>query len=322
MKDENNLFKLKYFTMSTLQISNTTLPTSAIQLIDIHTNGGPLPSQYDFVDQLIHQLNQDYENGVITLQECKELASALFETCPDTVPGRSLEKKYGYAGDFEAIDKIYQQSLSIHPTGARWDHYFHQHGSCKAVRNRKDYFKNLLKNRLVGRSQFNLLNVASGPARDLKELYQELNARHGELSTTCVDMDSDAIAFASQMTSEYSDQIEFVNKNAFKFRTEKKYDVIWSAGLFDYFNDKAFKLMLMKFRQWLKPGGEIVVGNFNQDHNPTRAAMEIIGDWFLNHRTEEQLRELARDAGWAKHQIFVGREPENVNLFLHLRSGN
>lgn len=307
--------------MKTLPLTRIPLPSVANRLLDIHLKGGPESNQYEEVDSLIHDLYTSYQNGSIDVNDCKSWATMLFELCPDTVPGRSLAKKYGYAGDFESIDHLYQQSLSINPTGAKWDLYFHQHSACKAVCNRKEYFKSLLKDRLVGTKQYHLLNVASGPARDLKELYDELNDRHGRLLTTCVDMDADAISFAGQMTSEYRDQIEFVNNNAFKFKTVNKYDLIWSAGLFDYFSDKAFRLMLLKFKAWLKPGGEIVVGNFNQSHNPTRPAMEIIGDWFLNHRTEEQLMELALDAGWPKHQIFVGREPENVNLFLHLSSG-
>ena len=111
----------------------------------------------------------------------------------------------------------------------------------------------------------------------------------------------------------------FIKKNIFRFNTEDKFDIIWSAGLFDYFDDKAFIMLLKKFRNWLKDDGEIIIGNFNENHNPSRAYMELFGEWHLNHRTDEQLYHLAKQAGYENQKISVGREPENVNLFLHLK---
>ncbi len=101
--------------------------------------------------------------------------------------------------------------------------------------------------------------------------------------------------------------------------TKQTFDLIWSAGLFDYFDDKLFAALLRRFRNYLKSGGEIVVGNFNQDHNPSRAYMEILGNWFLHHRTEQQLIDLAQKADFEHWQLSVNREPENVNLFLHIK---
>ena len=46
--------------------------------------------------------------------------------------------------------------------------------------------------------------------------------------------------------------------------------------------------------------------------------MELFGDWYLHHRTSEQLIYLAREAGFTQSQITVGNEEENVNLFLHI----
>ncbi len=46
--------------------------------------------------------------------------------------------------------------------------------------------------------------------------------------------------------------------------------------------------------------------------------MELFGEWFLYHRTEEHLINLAEQAGFDKEKISIGRENEGVNLFLHL----
>jgi hypothetical protein len=46
--------------------------------------------------------------------------------------------------------------------------------------------------------------------------------------------------------------------------------------------------------------------------------MELIGDWFLQHRSAEKLKSLAKAAGAADCHITVGEEAEGVNLFLHI----
>ena len=47
--------------------------------------------------------------------------------------------------------------------------------------------------------------------------------------------------------------------------------------------------------------------------------MEIFGEWHLTHRSPEELCRLAMEAGFKKENIRVGREEENINLFLHLK---
>ena len=47
--------------------------------------------------------------------------------------------------------------------------------------------------------------------------------------------------------------------------------------------------------------------------------MELMGDWCLQHRTADDLIELALRAGFLDSQIYVGQEPLGINLFLHAR---
>ena len=69
---------------------------------------------------------------------------------------------------------------------------------------------------------------------------------------------------------------------------------------------------------WTKAGGEVIIGNFG-DVNPSRNYMEIVGDWYLIHRSADQLMELARAAGAKMENVSIGSELEGVNLFLHVR---
>lgn len=274
--------------------------------------------KYSEVDFLVNKLKADMEDVEAQQAFCAALKEAVGPSfLNNTVIGHSLRKPMGYSGDFMIIDNLYKYHRSDKGEYENWDKYLQQHTAPKAVRNRKEYFKSLVRNMMTEKESMSLLNIASGPARDLCEVYDTLDEKQ-RLRTTCVDMDADAIAYATTLNDAHLSDIDFVNKNIFKFKNSHKYDLVWSAGLFDYFNDKAFVLMLEKMSRWVTEGGSIVVGNFNEDHNPSRAFMEIFGDWYLIHRTEDQLRSLALEAGFAPSQISVGREPENVNLFLHI----
>jgi len=57
------------------------------------------------------------------------------------------------------------------------------------------------------------------------------------------------------------------------------------------------------------------VGNF-APHNPTRAYMEWIGNWYLVYRTAEHLARLADQAEIAESRVAVGREALRIDLFL------
>jgi hypothetical protein len=72
-------------------------------------------------------------------------------------------------------------------------------------------------------------------------------------------------------------------------------------------------------KNWVTKNGEIIIGNFNQNNNPSRGYMELFGEWYLHHRTENELIFLAKEAGFSEIQIHIGKEEEDVNLFLHLR---
>jgi len=131
-------------------------------------------------------------------------------------------------------------------------------------------------------------------------------------------MDAHAIAYSKKMTSKHAGKINFILKNILRFDCEEKFDIIWSAGLFDYFNDAVFVRLLKRMKNWLQPNGRIVIGNFNQEYNPSRTYMEVMGEWFLEHRSEAHLLSLAEKAGYTNCTISVEREQENVNLFLNI----
>jgi hypothetical protein len=117
---------------------------------------------------------------------------------------------------------------------------------------------------------------------------------------------------------KFNGQISYIKINALRFNSFKLYDLIWSAGLFDYFKDKHFTFLIRKYINCLTEDGEMVISNFSTK-NPTKRLMEVLSDWYLNLRTESDLYRIASDANIDKEMVSVDKEPLGINLFLKIR---
>lgn len=285
------------------------------QLASVFDKGGPEPTEYA---RLNDAFNQFYQHA--TAEDIAQLQKTITFLLNDkafqsSTFGHAFCKPHGYAGDFELIDKMYQQAISGHATYRKWDEFYHWHAAARAVRNRKSYFKYLITTYLQAPRSFRILNVASGPGRDMLEALEA--HPEADLHFDCVEMDLNAILYAVKLNKFHLPHLTFYNKNVFRFTPKRQYPFIWSAGLFDYFDDKTFVRMLGKMLDWLTPHGELVIGNFSTN-NPTRGYMEVLCDWKLHHRDETALLNLARACGSPLTKIRIGQEPQGVNLFLHV----
>lgn len=278
----------------------------------IISNGGPTKSDYSALKQAIDEIRNLSEEDE---QSLMEILKPVLDV--NTMQGHAHIKPHGYSGDYEMIDKIYTQWKSNDPNLKLWDDFFHSQEAPIAVRNRKKYFINLVKTITQSSTQpINILNIGSGPARDVKEYYDI--DKTSPVRFDCIEMDKKAIHYASSLCHEHIDKINFINKNIFRFKALKKYNLIWSAGLFDYFSDKQFISLLQRLKNNAVKNGCIVIGNFS-NNNPSKSYMEKFGSWFLNHRSKDELIELAIKSGIKIDSIRVTHEEKGVNLFLHVK---
>ena len=113
-------------------------------------------------------------------------------------------------------------------------------------------------------------------------------------------------------------KLNFVNKAIKNVITrglsDADFDVIYSAGLFDYFSDPVAQLGAKALFKHLKPGGKLVIGNFNQT-TPNQFTMRLALDWSLIYRSEDDLKRLYANLG----ELNIEQEPEGVNLFCVIR---
>ena len=288
------------------------------QFIDtLVTQGGPDESDYELFGAWLDEIGGLAEKGELSRDEITELQNRFGEaSSPATLQGFSFLKPHGYAGDYEIIDKLYRRHINPEKHLANWDRYFHTLPAVNAVRNRKTYFHELLDRRVAHSSgALKVLNIASGPGRDI---YEYLSIHHDEnIQFHCVDHDPNAISYAGALCANYTGNVIFTHGNAVRFKPEPRYNLVWSAGLFDYFDDRLFVFVLKRLCSGLLPGGEAVIGNFSPC-NPTRHYMRLM-DWVLHYRDAGQLVDLAERCGIRREQISIGKEPEHINLFLHVR---
>ena len=279
--------------------------------------GGPDFEDYGSFTQWLADAADAIKEGTLSASEIHQLWFNLGdEYMADASVGNILEKRHGYAGDFEVIDKLYRQHLPAKHD--KWDRYLHAQGASVAVRNRKQYFIDLVMACATQQHpvKCRVLNLGSGPARDVRE-YLEFFHDH-PVHFDCVDMDGKAIAYASELCRDHLAHITFQKANVLRYYPQQQYHLIWSAGLFDYLSDCLFVLTLRRYYKAILPGGEMVVGNFGPN-NPTHNCMFVMGNWTLLYRDAEHLKKLAREAGIEDSLLSVKSEPLRINLFLHIQ---
>ncbi|MBM3881625.1 MAG: hypothetical protein FJ387_18190 [Verrucomicrobia bacterium] len=131
--------------------------------------GGPDENDYSDFDTWLARLHPLASDGTVSPPELTAIRSMFGAALsPATMQGFALAKPHGYAGDYEVIDRIYQQYISPDPHLANWDRYYHHQAAPQAVRNRKHYFHKLLDHH-ASRQPLRVLNIASGPGRCMFE---------------------------------------------------------------------------------------------------------------------------------------------------------
>jgi SAM-dependent methyltransferase len=272
-------------------------------------NGGPELRDYEEFVFIVNTLDEK------NLHEFREVINPILNV--NTLIGRSYTKPFGYPGDFYLMDHIYSNHVNGDKKYRNWDIFYQDQAGTTAVRNRKDYFiSQCLNLALKKHGEKRVLILGSGPATDVNEF---LNMYTGnDISFDLVDYDQNAIDFSSAKNKKFEKLISYHKVNVLRFEPYMRYDLIWSAGLFDYFKEKHFVYLLKKYINYVAEGGELVIGNFSTE-NPSQILMEVVSEWYLNYRSREDLLKIAGEAGLLNRKVFVDAETLGVNLFLNIQ---
>lgn len=279
-------------------------------LMSLVEKGGPEPDDYKEFTALVNNLEDE---------ELEVFRDIIRESLNEnTLIGHGFVKPYGYPGDYTLIHNIYKEYVNPDARYTNWDRFFQDQAGAHAVRNRKAYFlARCAEIDIPGEGEKRVLILGSGPATDVHDYLKD----HPEsnIKFDLVDFDQNAIDFAKSQNLDFEDVISYIKINVLRYKPNHWYDLIWSAGLFDYFKDKHFVYMINKYYKYLNEGGEFIIGNFSNS-NPTRRLMEVLSDWYLNHRSKYDLLRMALEAETKEEQIEIEMEALGVNLFLRIKA--
>jgi extracellular factor (EF) 3-hydroxypalmitic acid methyl ester biosynthesis protein len=244
---------------------------------------------------------------------------------------RALEKPLGYAGDYEMMNMLYREPAEGETLlGRALNLCFTDEPAAQANKNRIQYIGRLIRQAVARTAPGGRTRIASlgcGPAREIETLLKtepELGAR---LEIALIDQEERAIAHCERtlapLAASTGARVHFIRESLRTLLTRDSLaqklgqrELIYSAGLFDYLDDRLFRRILGVLYTGLCDGGRLVIGNVAA-HNPSRWIMEYFAGWFLIHRSAAELLELAGELPQDARRE-VDAEPSGVNLFLHI----
>lgn len=242
---------------------------------------------------------------------------------------RAYTKPLGYAGDYEMMNMLYRD----HREGASLfakalNVYVTAEEAAVANINRIEYLGNLIRTRIAAsnRERVRIASIGCGPSQEISALLRQSPELGARLEVALIDQEERAIAQCERELAPFARstglRVQFIRESLRKLLTTASLgdalgerELIYSAGLFDYLSDRTFRVLLSTLYDALSEGGLVAVGNVATG-NPSRWTLEYLLEWFLNHRTPDELRALASNLSPAPSLMEVSSEPSGYNLFL------
>lgn len=243
----------------------------------------------------------------------------------------AFEKPGGYPGDYETLEFIYNNVPTSKGFGYCADETFLANDYAKAVRNRKDTMKQILKSYLnsdPGDAQ--ILNVACGASRDLRELFTENTFDlSGRVTFTLIDKSADALDFSTKQLENRPKGIDIkgFNHSVYDYLKDPDthrdllgpMDMVYSIGLADYIPAEGFRDLMGFFYSLLKPGGQLVIAH-KDSKNYHPLTPDWWADWSFHLRDIDDVVNLAKTSGIENYDLTIEQEDDtNIIFFLIIR---
>jgi SAM-dependent methyltransferase len=149
-----------------------------------------------------------------------------------------------------------------------------------------EYRIKYLANKIENYRSCKIASIASGSAIELAETM-------GFNKNEYYAYDIDARALARAQLRDIPN-LTIHKMDCTKFKSDLKFDLIYSAGLFDYFTEEQSKSIIANLFDHLNEGGQLIIGN--ADINVTgQAIMNELLNWKLIYKSKEQLIRMAGD---------------------------
>jgi SAM-dependent methyltransferase len=253
----------------------------------------------------------------------------------DPYTHRAATKPRGYAGDAVMMDFIYN-GAPPQDTSAVGRSVFSATTRVSmglSVLYRRQLLKSLIDDTVVTREAGRILSVASGHAREFEGSLVGSPVFQGDV----VVLDQDALSCAEVARVHAGAPVRVVNAGVRELLSGPRahslanslagslagslaeslgqFDLVYSAGLYDYLPDALARRLTARLLKMLRPGGRLVIANFVPGGSG-RGYMELFMDWTLILRNEAALRDLSLAAGAA--QVSTFHDPHRNVVYAEL----
>lgn len=228
----------------------------------------------------------------------------------DPICYRAHSRPRGYSGDAALLDMIYRRDYKGVDKREVTDFgglLFSVMASCNAphaVRTRAVLTGQAIDRLLSENGSANILSVASGHLEEFNhsELWHDSSAHIDALDQDENSLDEIARRFPLKDIDFHQTSITKLLKKSF---LQKRYDFIYSNGLYDYLSDRMAARLTQSLGNRLIPSsGKLLVWNFHKSMRD-RAFMDTMMDWKLVYRDEADLKRLATIAFGDSEQFDV-----------------
>lgn len=245
-----------------------------------------------------------------------------------SVVRRAFEKPRGYPGDYKLIETIYNNEAISEGIGYCYDRYFLSNAYAVAVRNREIKMQELLLDFIeeTGSSKINILNLACGSCREIKEAFIDSHRNFNKsICFNLVDQDVEALEFSKKALKSDSKKLSlsFFNQNILEYLKDGdkhskvlgKQHLIYTIGLADYLPDRILKKLLAFCFSILENRGRLIVAHKDiSEYKPLPANWWC--DWEFYSRDENDMLDLISKSEMKNFNIRIEREKSGVILFL------
>jgi extracellular factor (EF) 3-hydroxypalmitic acid methyl ester biosynthesis protein len=283
--------------------------------------------------QVMDDFNGQLQKAATLLKETEAAnyawGYAFKEIFPYFMRSRFAERAYykpsGYAGDHVMMEMIYaNQPDGDGKLGRLMDGWCLDSSAARAVRGRREFLKKQLET-LCGKKSENreairIMNLACGSNRELFDFLADC-AYTEKISALCIDADPRALEYTHRYINTFAHKasVKLMNDNVVHWaigRVRHNFglqDIIYSAGLTDYLDDRILAALINRSYECLEEEGTLIIGNFGYENN-NKAFLDYILQWRLTHRSEDDLLRIFSKTRFGEH-VEVMAEENGVNLF-------
>ncbi len=293
----------------------------------------------DVVRELINQI---VEKGDLLFNDIEEskILSKIKEIFRQTIgcwiyqselTSHALKKPRGYPGDYKMIELVYDNKLISKKIGQCMDRIFLDNAFAVAIRNRKKWMGNILKEQIKKvkiNETLKVMNAACGSSREIKELFEKKMPCQGKVIFSLIDHDQEALDYTRTSLMKVKPkwaELDLIEENILRLRPGNAkyvnkfsgYNLIYSIGLADYLPDKILLIFYEFCKKVLADNGFLVIAHKDKDrYEPILHSWYV--DWNFIPRNNPEFRELTRKVFGDDYRIETIWEPSEIIFFLKI----